>query len=109
MVNIWKEVLPRGPGGATLLLQSPGTILSVGLDPSGSPCIWYGADPEREEKVEVTVRVVWTGHTFNPALERFIGTFIKQGLVYHLFQVIATEKKKKNGPNVKLIDERPQS
>jgi len=58
-------------------------VVRVGLDPSGTPCIWAKVNPE-EIDIEKEVYVFETGHDI-PDQKTHVGSFIQNEFVWHLF------------------------
>jgi hypothetical protein len=71
------------------------TIIHVGLDPTGTPCLWAIVDP-KEMRVWVDIFIYGTGHPFkergDPQNEfrgipnEYIGSFNQEQYVWHVFQ-----------------------
>lgn len=58
-------------------------ILTVGIK-DGTPHLWMLMDTDAP-KTERTVRLIFTGELCDYAGEDYVGTFINEGLVYHVF------------------------
>ncbi len=58
-------------------------ILTVGVK-DGIPHLWALMDTNAP-KTERTVRLIFTGELYDYAGEDYVGTFINEGLVYHVF------------------------
>lgn len=58
-------------------------ILTVGVK-DGMPHLWVLMDTNAP-KTERTVRLIFTGELCDCAGEDYVGTFINEGLVYHVF------------------------
>lgn len=58
-------------------------ILTVGVK-DGMPHLWVLMDTDAP-KTERTVRLIFTGELCDCPCEEYIGTFICDGLVYHVF------------------------
>lgn len=82
MKQIWKftvENVIEMPKGAE--------ILTVQIQDSFNTCIWALVDPEEETEKRV-FEVVGTGHKFDNANKKYIGTWQISMFVWHLFEVI---------------------
>lgn len=61
------------------------SFLSLGLDPSGWPCFWAEVDIDAE-KASKTFKLAMTGGVAPDSNDyAYLGTFIKQSLVFHLY------------------------
>lgn len=65
-------------------LPDGATVLHVGLDPVGQPCLWAEVNPAAAMKVRALF-VLGTGFEIPPGARVFIGTFISGPLVWHVF------------------------
>jgi hypothetical protein len=59
-------------------------ILHVGLDPNGVPSFWAEVDTTHLA-VEVPVFIFGTGNPIDPYAKEYIGTFIKDVFVWHMY------------------------
>ena len=90
MSQIWKTPLNL-EGDATTTIEHGGReVLSVGLDPSGVPCVWYWAPVDFAGPVVTTTAVVLfgTGASVDDVMSvdawgRYIGRFNYGSLVLH--------------------------
>ena len=61
-------------------------VLSVGLDPSGQPCLWIYVDSNpNSPKTSITINLYGTGGPVSTRPGGFIGTFLQGSLVWHVF------------------------
>lgn len=75
---------PVSYGSNKILARQRCKVLSAGLDIQGQLCVWVLLDPTADEYV-FTVAVVFTGETFYPTKDSFIGTVVDGRYVYHVF------------------------
>jgi hypothetical protein len=84
MTTIWKfpiEITDR----QELNMPGEAKILSVGLDPSGVPCVWAMVQPGKTER-RFHVHIVGTGNPAESAVgQRFVGSFVQGPFVWHVF------------------------
>ena len=85
MKTIWKFPIEiadvqeiMAPGGSTV------SINYVGLDPTGTPCIWCEVEPAKP-KSALKIYVVGTGHPIPEDGGRFVGTFVQPPFVWHVY------------------------
>lgn len=81
-MKIWKypiEIVDR----QVLSLPSHAEILHVGLDPTGTPCIWCRVEPAARP-VSTTILVRGTGHEIS-SVSKHIGSFVQGQFVWHVF------------------------
>lgn len=83
--TIWKyNLLPIGE--QFLELPSENTILSVQTQ-DNNICIWVKINPECTTKIQKTIEIIGTGHSFTDEYHRiFIGTVQIHSLVFHIFE-----------------------
>ena len=60
-------------------------ILSAGLDPQGNPCVWAEVDTD-EKDISVTIEIFGTGNPIQPHPRKFIGTFVDDVFVWHVYE-----------------------
>lgn len=83
MNTVWKYLITFT---CELKLPAGAVALRAGLDPQGSPCIWFRVDPEAPvEKRQF--RVVGTGHDVG-ASWAYISSFDQGPLIWHAFEVL---------------------
>lgn len=92
MSQIWKTPLNLEGDVTTTVEHGGREVLSVGLDPSGVPCVWYWSPVDFVGDVVRTTSVVLLG-TGVPAAPRLalpsarhVGTFVYGALVLHAFE-----------------------
>jgi len=59
--------------------------LSVGLDPSGVPCIWCAVDDQEPGRWYRVIIAVTGGNTPNLDSVRFVGSFVHGDFVGHVY------------------------
>ena len=90
MITVYKY--PIRPSAEEIELDIPGggPVISVGIDPTGTPCVWAIADTEKED-VPVKVYCVGTGWPIDWIIEQedsieAVGS-IKDGIyMWHIFK-----------------------
>jgi hypothetical protein len=75
-IGIVDEQQVRMPCGAS--------IIHVGLDPQGDPCLWAQVDTQQALE-HVTIFVVGTGEPFPEDSEMHLGSFVQGPFVRHVF------------------------
>lgn len=91
MANVvWKYPIP-GEGYHIFMMPKGAKVLScgIGAPPHGRLAVWALVDPEEEEKQGVSIDVRYTGKVLEDdrhLKDRFIGTVVYRGLVYHFFE-----------------------
>lgn len=71
----------------TIELPMMARVLSVGLDPAGSLCVWAMVDT-LGDKEDVSFRIIGTGNPVGPGTTKhftFLGTVTKGVGVWHVF------------------------
>lgn len=87
--EVWKFKLPVGLGrSGQFSIPEPGTIVHVGLDPSGVACLWAivrPSAPPPEWKLRTFLIVPTGAPGFVDGLD-YVGTFFEGPFVWHLFE-----------------------
>lgn len=68
----------------TLQLPKGYEVLSVGLDPKGTPSIWALVNPSADME-ETIILCFGTGHTVDEPVGKFLGTVRQEFFVWHFF------------------------
>ena len=78
LANIASIVMPRGS-----------RIISTGLDPTGTLCVWAIVDPSEIDRVRRRIRVIYTNEYFDlpPGRCTFVGTVVTGPSVLHVFDL----------------------
>ena len=83
MRQIYKyEVDPHGEFYVSL--PENAEFLHVGLDLAGKAYMWWMVD-DKKQKVNFGFRVAFTGEEYGDKVDRYLGPFIVDYLVCHLF------------------------
>ena len=86
MKQIWKyPIKPNEDGVMEIKVPLGAQPLHVGLDPQGTPCIWFLVDPINVGR-PILVYCYMTGEDIPDIGDRYyVGTFNKGVLVWHIF------------------------
>lgn len=85
MKEVWKFTLSPD-NSAKMEVPVGAKPLFVGLDPSGTPCLWMEVDPLAMREAFPHV-IVGTGHPIPPKATTYLGSFVlsKEMLVFHVY------------------------
>jgi hypothetical protein len=68
-----------------VMMPEDATVIAVGIDGTGSPCVWALVDPDAPATVERKFGVYGTGGRI-PDFWEFRGTFFTLPYVWHVFE-----------------------
>lgn len=77
MKTVWKYTINFAFTALT------GPVVHVGLDPSGTPCVWIEGDPEK--LMDRLFEVVGTGQRV-PVDGTHVGSWVDGAFVWHLYE-----------------------
>jgi hypothetical protein len=77
----------------TYTIPKGSDFLSISLDPQGNISLYFAVDPEVKETDTRTFWIVHTGRSI-PDDSDFIGTFEKEDLMFHAFELLNRHSRK---------------
>ena len=82
--TIWKFPLKAEE---TQAIEMPvgARILSAGMDPQGTLCVWAEVEPFKDLTEFRKVWVIGTGHTLGPDNPRFLGSVLMGPFIWHVY------------------------
>ena len=88
MRAVWKYRLPQGTGLCRIPVPCESELLHV-AEQDGVICCWASVDPDNPIALYAGLRLVTTGHAYDPRIERHVSTLLLDGgrFVLHAFQV----------------------
>lgn len=81
--TIWKFPIAIA-GHQTIEVPDPAKVLHVGFDPAGTPALWILVNPDLP-KHSLPVFVVGTGDKKPLSAANYVGTFVEDIWVWHVF------------------------
>lgn len=69
---------------STVYIPHGSPLRHVGLDPTGTPCVWAEVDPDAKP-APVQLFVVGTGHPIPKEAVRHLGSFVQKPFVWHVY------------------------
>lgn len=80
--TVWKH-----PIQPTFVVDNCGPVVFVALDGEGTPCLWAEHVPGNES---VGFTTHGTGHPLHRAATDHAGSFVVDGLVFHVYRLAST-------------------
>jgi len=85
---IGKFIIELHPRGQCLQIQMPtgAMLFTAGLDGAGKMAVWAFLEAQTKEREPVFIHVIGTGWQMPEGQMKFLGTIVKDTLVWHVFQ-----------------------
>lgn len=84
--TIWKFPIDIEFDRQTIEVPAGASIIHVGLDPAGQPCVWAEVEPH-VEKIEREIFIRGTGHPIDKVKGSHRGSFVHGPFVWHVYSI----------------------